>query len=117
MSEEGVYIEPGAQPKERTIYVLLAVLIPLFSLCLCGAVPPVHNFYSNHQSKAFMQLGIWVGSWIVLNIMYWALGMVTFGVTSLIAMCLAPIVYICMFAWCIIDAVTVTKDASGVPMK
>ena len=117
MSEEGVYIAPNVQPKSRIVYILMAILIPLFSPCLCGLLPPLHNFYAGYTNKGLVQLGIWLGAWALSMFLDFVLGTITFGISSIVGICLASVAYVGVFVWCIVDAITVSKDAFGVPMK
>ena len=104
------------QPKSRVVYVLMAVLIPLFSPCLCGIVPPVHNFYSGHTTRGLVQLSIWLGVWVASMALDLVFGTITLGVAAIVGIVLWCVMYLGMFAWCIIDAITVDKDSFGVPM-
>lgn len=71
--------------KERVVYVLLAVLLPL----------GIHNFYAGYTSRAIWQL--------ILAI---PIGIVTCGISAF-----------AVWIWSIVEAITVTHDAQGRPLR
>jgi TM2 domain-containing membrane protein YozV len=75
----------------RLIYVILAIFLGSFG---------VHNFAAGHTNTAIIQL--------VVTISGLLLSFCTFGLSAL-----GPLA---MYIWAIVEAVTVTKDADGIPM-
>jgi TM2 domain-containing membrane protein YozV len=91
MYPPGMY--PAGRPARvsRLIYVILAIFLGSFG---------VHNFAAGHTNTAIIQL--------IVSLVGILLTPCTFGITAL-----APLG---MFVWAIVEAVTVTKDADGIPM-
>ena len=73
----------SARPKERIIYIVLAILLGSFG---------VHNFYAGYTKTAVTQL-------LITVVLGWI-----FGLGFLIT-----------FIWYIVDIITITQDADGVP--
>ncbi|MFN5946766.1 MAG: TM2 domain-containing protein, partial [Phycisphaerae bacterium] len=91
MYPPGMY--PAGRPARvsRLIYVILAIFLGSFG---------VHNFAAGHTTTAIIQL--------IVSLVGIVLTPCTFGISAL-----APLG---MFVWAIVEAVTVTKDADGIPM-
>lgn len=85
-------------PKNRLIYILLALFLGYFG---------VHNFYAGYIGRAVTQLSLNVFACFCFVFLGWIL----------IGLVIAIPLWLALFVWVIIDICTITKDAANQPLQ